>query len=316
MRRWCAIVLQLCAFAIVAAAASPARAGDYHVGATLVCRECHEGGRTLVRSEIDALCLSCHGTSKTKAPLVTAARGVGAPRQAGALDGVGSALPHGTGHTLGSSTPAPGGVWAPGPGGLVCTDCHSAHGDATQYRNLVLRPGTADADRRVTYVVGDTDDRTKDVWVSAAPGSADRFAADRVRFNQPMPGRSAYAEWCQGCHTDSLEDASRRSGDGVQDRVWRRHPTSGITIGADGDRHSSFARWASTSNRVQTLSASGRWPAHDNAVSCMSCHKAHGNRNAFGLIYASGHGAPTEEGDTGGRKLEDLCHQCHVEGTE
>jgi len=37
-------------------------------------------------------------------------------------------------------------------------------------------------------------------------------------------------------------------------------------------------------NRAQTLSASGRWPAPDNTVSCMSCHKAHGNRNPFGLL--------------------------------
>jgi hypothetical protein len=316
MRRRRAIALALAVCAALASGATSARGGDYHAGDSLVCGECHDGARTPVRSGINALCLSCHGTSKRKAPLVTGTSRAGTARQAGALNGIGSSLPHATGHTLGAATPAPGGVWAPGPGGLACTDCHAAHGDPAQYRNLVLRPGTASGDRRVSYVVAPADDRTKDVWIRSSRDTLGRFASENVRFNQPDPGRSAYAEWCQGCHTDSMEANSPRKGDGVRDRAWLRHPTSGITIGADGDRHSSFVRWASLPNGVQTLSASGRWPSPDNVVSCMSCHKAHGNRNPFGLLYAAGRGEPTEEGDTGGSRLEDTCHQCHVEGTE
>ena len=30
-------------------------------------------------------------------------------------------------------------------------------------------------------------------------------------------------------------------------------------------------------------------------LSCMSCHKAHGNKNAFGLIFMKGTGTRTEE---------------------
>jgi hypothetical protein len=45
----------------------------------------------------------------------------------------------------------------------------------------------------------------------------------------------------------------------------------------------------------------------------MSCHKAHGNQNSFGLIYMSGTGTVTEEGDDG-VQAKDLCKQCHVQG--
>ena len=60
------------------------------------------------------------------------------------------------------------------------------------------------------------------------------------------------------------------------------------------------------------MSASGNWATGtDVTPSCFSCHKAHGNKNPFGLIYMSGTGTVTEQGDTGGRALEDLCRQCH-----
>jgi len=67
---------------------------------------------------------------------------------------------------------------------------------------------------------------------------------------------------------------------------------------------------------VQVMSASGVWdpPAADNTPSCMSCHKSHGNQNAFGLIYMSGTGTVTEEGDVNGTQSKDLCKQCHVQG--
>jgi hypothetical protein len=102
--------------------------------------------------------------------------------------------------SLGGPDEAPGGAWAPGAGGLTCTDRHAAHGESGQYRNLVLKPGTAESERRITY------------------------------------------------------------------------------------------------------------------NSCMSCHKAHRNRNPFGLLYMSGRGQLTEEGDTGGGKYIHLCQQCHQQG--
>jgi hypothetical protein len=301
----------------LALSAGPASAGDYHSGGTLVCGECHTNGKTLSRQDANSICLSCHGSAAIAAPGVLEVNLGGLPRQAGALNRPGG-LRHFTGHTLGSPDRAPGGTWAPGAGGLVCTDCHAAHGEPGQHRNMVLRPGTAETDRRITYGSGSTNDRTKDVWLRGSATMAERYAADNVRFNQPDPTRSAYAAWCQGCHTlfHGAAGAVNMGGmvGGDAGRPWERHPTVGVSVGARGERHSSFARYASLTNRVPTLSRSGAWPAPDNAVSCMSCHKAHGNRNPFGLLYTSGRGQLTEEGDTGGGHYIDLCHQCHTEG--
>ncbi len=299
-------------------AAGSASAGDYHVGSTLTCAECHINGRQLSRLDVNETCLSCHGTAATTAPAVLSTNPSSVPRQAGVLNGIGGALPHSTGHTLGSTDQAPGGSWAPGAGGLICTDCHAPHGEPGQYRNLVLRPGTAPDDRRIAYSSGPVKDRTKDVWVIASATMAGRYAAANVRFNQPDPTRSAYAAWCQGCHTlfHGAAGAPNMGGvfGGEVGRPWLRHPTVGVAVGARANRHSGFVRYASLTNRVQTLSPSGTWPAADNAVSCMSCHKAHGNRNPFGLIYMSGKGQVTEEGDTGGGKYIHLCQQCHTQG--
>jgi hypothetical protein len=45
----------------------------------------------------------------------------------------------------------------------------------------------------------------------------------------------------------------------------------------------------------------------------MSCHKSHGNQNAFGLIFMSGTGTITDNGDGGAYR--DLCRQCHRQGS-
>ncbi len=292
-------------------------AGDYHVGNTLICAECHKSGFKIARHEVNSLCVSCHGGATADAPAVLGANPSGLPRQAGALSGMGG-LAHITGHTLGSGAEAPGGHWTPGAGGLTCTDCHAAHGEARQYRNLKLRPGTADSDRRITYSSGPVNDRTKDVWIRPATTLAGRYAAQNVAFNQPDVRQAAYAAWCQGCHTllHGAAGSANMGGmfGGEVGRGWLRHPTVGVGVGARGDRHSSFLRYASLSNRVPTLSPSGSWPDRDNAVSCMSCHKGHGNRNPFGLLYMSGQGQLTEEGDTGGGRYTQLCQQCHAQG--
>ena len=51
----------------------------------------------------------------------------------------------------------------------------------------------------------------------------------------------------------------------------------------------------------------------DSTPTCVSCHKGHGNQNAFGLIYMAGTGVVTEEGDDGAQ-AKHLCGQCHVQG--
>jgi len=53
----------------------------------------------------------------------------------------------------------------------------------------------------------------------------------------------------------------------------------------------------------------------DHSPTCLTCHKAHGNRNPFGLIFMGNTGRITEEGTTGGRYV-DLCRQCHIQSVQ
>ena len=92
-----------------------------------------------------------------------------------------------------------------------------------------------------------------------------------------------------------------------------------MNIGAVGGGHSSLSRFAGKANQVQVMSPAGHVPAPtlstdtDLTMSCMSCHKGHGNQNAFGLIYMLGTGTVTEQGDAG-TDARNMCRQCHGMG--
>jgi doubled CXXCH motif protein len=310
---------------------APANAGLYHTKTAGACQDCHRNGaatqpqapiaslatpptqpRSFAPSEVTQTCLTCHGgrgqVGQGSSVLLGPTGNL--VRQAGFLNGP-SGFAH-TGHTLGSTQRAPGGTWTPGPQGLTCTDCHDPHGQDGQYRNLVMRPGTATEDRPITYVVGPGNDTRKDIWIHAILGGTEKYDAKNIRFNQPQAERSAYGEWCQGCHSSFHGGGKSANMRGA--RGWMRHPTADARIGAGTLQHSSFIRYRSLSNRVPTMSASGSWPAADNTPSCMSCHKAHGNNNPFGLLYMVGEGQLTEGGDSQGKAYVDLCHQCHTQG--
>lgn len=311
----------------------PAQAGLYHTQTAGACQDCHKGGPADQRpvptvslmtpnfqgqsyspSDVNQTCLECHSGrgGEKSGPSVNSTPIGSLVRQAGFLNGLGLAGMAHAGHTLGSAERAPGGTWAPGPRGLTCTDCHDSHGQTGQYRNLVLRPGTATEDRPVTYVYGPTNDTRRDVWIRAGPMGVEKYDARNIRFNQPRAGRSAYGEWCQGCH--SAFHGGARSSNMRGSTGWLRHPTADARLGVGPSQHSSLSRYKALSNRVPTMSASGSWPAPDNTPSCMSCHKAHGNGNPFGLLYMAGQGQLTETGDSQGKAYVDLCHQCHTQG--
>ncbi len=310
-----------------------AAAGDYHSGTELKCSQCHvmhysqqhpddagddvplAGGakNQLLRQAGNDLCLSCH-ENNVVAPDVLFTNTGKTPsdvRQAGALNraGFGTAT---DGHTLDYSGTTPGGGWS--TTGLSCADCHDPHGihpDGNSYRNLVVRPGTAGANVLVSYAVGTNDPATTDVFVRTVRS----YDISEVDFNEPGGTGSAYADFCKGCHEQfhGAPGGPELGGTGGVD--WIRHPTNGVDIGAVGDgTHSDYTRFSSLANRVKVMSQSGNWPNPDNTPSCMSCHKAHGNQNAFGLIYMSGTGVSiTEEGDDG-TETRDLCRQCHIQG--
>jgi hypothetical protein len=72
----------------------------------------------------------------------------------------------------------------------------------------------------------------------------------------------------------------------------------------------------------KVMDSQGLWTGAYNATtrtgnntltpSCFSCHKGHGNKSAFGLIFMGGTAAPSEEGDGGDYRL--MCRGCHRQG--
>lgn len=285
----------------------------------------------LLRNEINELCLSCHD-GQTFAPDVLHANTGSDVRLAGALNRDGSS-PYYTadGHTLDSVAVAPGGTWSPADSGfstgLNCIDCHSQHGHAGssnpdttgngQYRNLVYNPGDGSSDKWMLYAIG-TNDLNVPIFERSASG-ANHYDISNVDFNEPLTDGSYYGAWCQGCHTDFHGSAGDANMGGATGEEWLRHPTADADIGAVGHGHSSASQFASHINKVKVMTATENWDPDSAAVvtdhtpSCFSCHKSHGNKNAFGLIFMEGTGTVTEEGDDG-TTVKDLCKQCHSQG--
>lgn len=341
MKKLLAITIALLALAGVVLA------GDYHKGATLACQECHvmhystthgynangTGITTplgsagpyeyLLRNDINDLCLSCHDGSSF-APDVLAANGgivTANGRLGGALNRDNTA-PYfdATGHTLGSTAAAPGGTWA-NADGLNCADCHTVHGRSPissavdpkgSYRNLNSYVGSP-AIAGLSYAVG-TNDLTKDMFEVSAGMGGNHYDYTNVDFNEPITNGSHYADFCKQCHTNfhgTSTDANMNDGS-----EWLRHPTADANI-AGGN----LTRFAGLAYRVKVMSSTGNWGTYGTAwtgaptdltPSCMSCHKGHGNQNAYGLVYATGAANLGEQGD--GAAYKNLCQQCHTRG--
>jgi hypothetical protein len=325
-----------------------AQAGDFHSGASLVCSDCHvahysqshsytgsgtvfpplgAGGpyANLLRDEEVKMCLACHD-GQSFAPDVFGSSATNTRRIAGGLNAKAGTIPNDAsyeeidGHTLYSTNMPPGGTgtaYVPGAEGLICTNCHAQHGGTT-YRNLLNR-GIFAGDT-LSYAVT-TNDPLKDVF-ERTPRS---YVDTDVDYNEPNVTVSKYGNWCQNCHVDFHGAGGSANMGGQSGGVtaantnpWKRHPTSDVNIGTPGATFiSSLARFNGNVNRVKVMDSQGLWngTTADNTVtpSCMSCHKSHGNRNAFGLIFMTGTGATvTEDGDGGVYK--DLCRQCHSQG--
>lgn len=296
----------------------------------------------LLRAEPNELCLGCHNGSSLVPDVLGIAADGSTRRSAGALN----ASSHGyntstegydatDGHTLWSTAVAPGGTFQNTESGLECVHCHAQHGSYAQYRNLLNRG--IFSGKSITFAVS-SNDLTKDVFEHAARA----YSETDVDFNEPNPAASAYANWCKSCHTSFHGAAGDLSTVGGQsggqstepDASWLRHPNADVNIGTDpglaaggvqtdsSSHISSYvARFYTRTNNVKVMSPNGNWkPAPSDprvlTPSCFSCHKAHGNRNGFGLIFmrgAAGDPTPTEDGDGGA--YQDLCRQCHSQGS-
>lgn len=328
-------------------------AGDYHDGDTLVCAECHvmhpgaaerdagvpvtgtatgaKGGfdvlsaevGALLREDVNDLCLSCHDDSPTAADVLGTNRGRSPSdvRQAGYLNRGGFSGLDATGHTLDSTAVAPGSSppWSADGGdgriGLACIDCHQHHGargGTRTYRNLRSDAGNNHpGDGLVTYNHDRPGvlDPTRDVFVRRERD----YDESAVDFLEPDSNDSAMARFCAGCHDTFHAGAAATTG---ERGGFTMHPVAGVDIGARGGRGSSLSLLRGHRSRLKLMSSTGRWndPGPDVTPTCITCHKAHGNGNAFGLIYRSGEGLATEDGDTRGGTLESLCQHCHTQG--
>jgi predicted CXXCH cytochrome family protein len=289
----------------------------------------------LLRDTASNLCLSCHDGQFTYVPDVMGANtNAGYLRQGGALNvpgGVDGYLET-DGHSIGYDGAIPGNVLtisAANP--LTCTHCHSAHGSGTVlgasgYRNLGgfgtgVDPGV-DLDQ-ISYLSG-IGNNLNTVWVfeDFSFGTlADHYGQDKITFNEPgAEDGNSYGNFCAGCHGDFHGDPGDANIGAGASGPFIRHPVAGVDIGAlvaDGS-HSDLTELTGKTNQVHVMSPglqkAGSYDGTDTGLtpSCMTCHKGHGNQNAYGLIYMSGGGTLSEEGDGG--VYRDLCKQCHVQG--
>lgn len=307
--------------------AALAGADNYHTSGNLYCSDCHimhatqrgigfgggllspPGYPTLLRAAtVNELCLSCHdgGTGAPRsAPDVTGTASYetsALKRCAGAFQAA-TGVTTVNGHDLGvANETAPGGTWNSGAG-MSCVDCHDAHGN-DNYRDLVLRPGTAATDLLIA-----------DVVQTVLTPTSTHYATSNIRYTGQ--GLSA---WCQGCHTvyhgapgDSSLGGAPGGDTPGSDSQWLRHPTGGVTMaqGVSNGHVDPFYWFTSALSRIPVISPSRTIPGvaatSDNQPFCGSCHKAHGSTHRAALIWDDPTTAALEDGSS----AQQTCQACH-----
>ena len=240
--------------------------------------------------------------------------------------------------------------------GLECVNCHAQHGPAASYRNLgPYSLGGAGTNARPTYAISTTSGGGTtcrgtttapgaggcDVWINlaaswasgAAPATPDYYDQSKVNFNRndatvsSVRTSNKLGTFCAACHAnfhggpgDTHIGASAAALDG-----FIRHPTSQVTIGAAGVQgyggHSSLSRYVANTTKVKVVASD--YTAYSDATPiCVTCHKAHGNQNPFGLIFLNRDAtAVDEQGGLGTGQtasidvnMRNLCGQCHSQG--
>lgn len=291
--------------ALLACAVAMPAAGAFHD--TLPCTACHSsgggGGPTIRPVNDEQLCLRCHGGT-THAPDVLrseAVRAGAAPRAGGRVavaggGGAGRIRPEWTGHTLGSTAPPPGftGTWPSGTR-LTCSTCHAVHPNGA-YRNLGPDPFVGDrayvALTELIYSAERVPAPDADVLLTG-PGFGD--AAARLLSRRE---RNAMDEFCASCHGGFHGAANTRAGG---DGRFVRHPTTGVEFSERTRRTFEAAPYPP---RVSRREDGGP------EVSCLTCHRAHGTANPFGLVFWDAWSSANGESGAGGG-LESLCLSCH-----
>jgi len=282
-------------------------------------------------------------------------------RQAGALNeaGLGDAgYETWKGHTLGSLAEPPGYnggafgyIYDAGTGGLECTHCHIQHGSLARYRNLAPRTYIGGNTNAPTYVIANANNDLMDVWINIPAGYvagtsnsatfAPYYSTANIFFNRNdgtvsgLDYSNRISNQCAGCHSNfhggpGNAPIGGSAGNGNLEG-FLRHPGAKIVIGASGGAgyggHSSLTRFVVNNTKVKVASdnsgATGTNGTFSDAVPfCLSCHKAHGNKNPFGLIFLNRNATSVDEqGGYGagqvastGEAYRNLCGQCHSQG--
>lgn len=228
--------------------------------------------------------------------------------------------------------------------GLECLSCHGAHGSQTVYRQMgpyswgsanggpnirsAVQPKRAVAVTPTLVADGSVD---VNIGVAAyAPGTAGYYEASSITYiknpTTQLVGQTStnnrYDTFCAACHGQFHGGATAQGAAGttldtngnVYDnaaKLFVRHPTAGVSMGSNAATYNSTVKagWqkAPLYRATQTTN-----PNDNDTPGCVSCHKAHGNNNPFGLLYV-GPGALTEGGSASGSYVS-LCHQCHGMG--
>jgi hypothetical protein len=292
-------------------ATQPAFAQTGH--ARLSCTECHlrtnageqSAADLRVRNDLE-FCLRCHDGRTTVSDVMHDAiqlRAAGSldpavGRAAGALNFIGDRDRDGyaewDGHTIGSLAAPPGylGEWPKGTP-LTCRSCHSVHPNG-RYRQLGADPYLRDADYAAL---------ARSLFPPEGSGSMALERADRFPFGLEID--AAVNSVCLACH-GAMHEVTGASTRRWSDRTttYRKHPASGVALGPE-----TKARFETLAQPLRAIWRDPETPQ----VGCVTCHRAHGTRNPFGLVYWDP--ASTANGEDGaGRSFAGLCLSCHAVG--
>jgi hypothetical protein len=311
---------------LVGAFAATARAGEWHVGESLPCGQCHAehatvGGEPIMggpysallrKGSINELCLSCHDGSDPSAPDVLApvamySQGVLSESAAGSLTTSGTA--HASGHDLEVASQIP--LNSTGKTlSLTCATCHDYHGN-TNYRNLRFDP--AGAGDSLVIEAG------RDVYWSAAPAVPPSANSSAAAYNRGNIGyRAGLGAWCASCH-----DQLAANSPAVPPAHFNAHPAQ-VSIGGFSDsKHVNVSHWLSGTGEgflaenpipgegiprlpfqqpEATDFATSQLVTSTNQLFCGTCHGAHGTAYIRDLRW------PYVEG---GVNYLSGCQQCH-----